>query len=108
MRLFWEYLRQGSGQSVHEISAAGQVLREYEDYLRKNRGLAENSIHVYVPFIRDFLGSESTGSVSPDSFDTSMIRNFLMRQTLHRSGEYARLLATALRSFLGFLFLTGQ
>jgi len=108
MRLFYEYLRPGSLQTVHEVSAAGRVLRQYEDYLRNNRGLAENSIHVYVPFIRDLLGSLSTGCVSPDSFDTLMIRNFLVRQTLHRSGEYARLLATALRSFFGFLFLSGQ
>jgi site-specific recombinase XerD len=85
-------------------------LRQYEEYLRKDRGLADNSVHVYVPFIRDFLRAQTfhAGCLSQDAFDTLKIRSFLVAQTKDRSGEYTRLLATSLRSFFRFLFFTGE
>jgi site-specific recombinase XerD len=85
-------------------------LRGYEEYLRKDRGLAENSLHVYVPFIRDFLSAQTmpAGSLSPDALETLKIQSFLLAQTKDRSGEYKRLLATSLRSFFRFLFFAGE
>jgi integrase/recombinase XerD len=114
IRLFFGYLRPRAGLQgppvQEDVSAAGGLLQCYEDYLRKDRGLAENSVHVYVPFIRDFLASQATptGCVSPQSFNTLAIRDFVLGQTRSRSAEYIRLLATALRSFFRFLFLSGQ
>jgi integrase/recombinase XerD len=114
MRLFFAYLRPRAGLPVPPVqedgSAAASLLRCYEDYLRKDRGLAENSLHVYVPFIRDFLASQATPTacVFPQSFDALAIREFLLGHTRNRSAEYIRLLATALRSFFRFLFLSGR
>ena len=84
--------------------------RHYEDYLRKDRGLTENSVLVYAPFIRAFLATQTTqtGLVSPESFDTLIMRDFILEQTANRSSEYTRLLCTALRSFFRFLVLCGQ
>ena len=67
----------------------------------KDRGLTENSLLVYVPFVRDFLAAQTTqaGGVSPKCFGTLIIRNFILEHTLDRSSEYARLLCTALRPF---------
>ena len=67
-------------------------------------------MHVYLPFIRDFLSSQviQAGCLSQDAFDTLSIRNFLLAQTKGRSEEYTRLLATSLRSFFRFLFFTGE
>jgi site-specific recombinase XerD len=42
-----------------------------------------------------------------DAFDAATIQRFLVDHTRNRSSEYARLLATALRSFFRFLFLRG-
>lgn len=112
-RLLFEYLRSYAGLQrsplKDEVSAADALLQRYEDYLRKDRGLTENSVHVYVPFIRDFLAAQTTqtGCVSPGSFDALLIRGFILEHTRDRSSEYTRLLCTALRSFFRFLVLCG-
>ena len=114
LRLFFRYLRAEATircpPSQERTSAAGDLLRRYEEYLRQERGLAENSVHVYVPFIRDFLASQfaSTDCIARQAFEALAIRNFILGQIPNRSAEYIRLLATALRSFLRFLFLSGQ
>jgi integrase/recombinase XerD len=91
-------------------SGTGGYLQRYEDYLRRDRGLAENSVHVYVPFIRDFLSAQiiHAGRLSQNAFDTLRIRSFLVAHAKDRSDEYTRLLATSLRSFFRFLFFTGE
>jgi len=105
MRVFLEYLHPGA-KLIHAPeqesgSTDGDLFQRYKDYLRQDRGLAENSVHIYAPFIRDFLAAKV-------AFDTVTIRDFLLAQTRNRSGEYARQLAMALRSFLHFLFLSGE
>ena len=96
--------------SQADVSAADALLQNYKDYLRKDRGLTENSVHVYVPFVRDFLAAQTTqaGCVSPESFDALMIQSFILDHTLGRSGEYTRLLCTALRSFFVFWFYVAR
>jgi site-specific recombinase XerD len=91
-------------------SPSGSYIRRYEEYLRRDRGLSVNSVHVYVPFIRDFLNTQTiqAGCLSPDALDTLSISSFLVAQTKDRSDEYTRLLATSLRSFFRFLFFSGE
>ena len=86
------------------------LVSRYVNYLRKDRGLAENSILVYTPFVRGLLADQvaKAGAVSVQAFDAPAIRCFLLDHIRGRSGEYARLLATALRSFFRFLFLCGD
>jgi len=113
LRLWFEYLRGYAGlqrsAAQHCVSTAETLLQNYKDYLRKDRGLTENSVLVYGPFIRDFLAAPTTQTgVSPELFDTLVIRNFIVEHTTDRSSEYARLLCTALRSFFRFLVLCGQ
>jgi len=114
MRLFFGYLRGYVGlqrpPSQDDVSATDDLLQRYKDHLRKDRGLTENSVHVYVPFIHDFLTAQTTqtGCVFPESFDALIIRSFILDHTHDRSSEYTRLLCTALRSFFRFLVLCGQ
>ena len=86
------------------------LISRYVDYLRKDRGLAENSVLVYKPYIRQLLAEQvtKTGGVSVQAFDATAIRKFLLDHSRGRSGEYARLLSTALRSFFRFLFFYGD
>ncbi len=114
MGLFFGYLRGYVGlqrpASQDKTSAADGLLQRYENYLRKDRGLTENSVLVYGPFIRNFLAAQTTqkDSVSPESLDALIIRNFILEHTLDRSSEHTRLLCTALRSFFRFLVLYGH
>jgi len=91
-------------------SGHNSYLVRYENYLRNDRGLADNSVHVYLPFIRDFLSVQAfeAGRLNRDAFETSNIRDFLLARTEDRSDEYTRLLATSLRSFFRFLFFAGE
>jgi site-specific recombinase XerD len=80
LRPFLEYLRVKAGVSPPPLpitaSPADEIEHRYKDYLRKERGLTENSLHVYLPFIHDFLTEqvEKTGSASPEKLDASTVR----------------------------------
>jgi site-specific recombinase XerD len=112
MRLFFGFLRATAAlQSPHPqapTSFTADRLQQYENHLRKDRGLAENSLRVYLPLIRTFLASKLVDKGFPQSLTALGIRDFVIGQTRNRSPEYVRLLATALRSFCRFLFLSGQ
>jgi site-specific recombinase XerD len=111
-RLFVGYLRATAGlqrePAEAPVSSKAGLLQEYENHLRKDRGLAENSLRVYLPLIRTFLASKFAGRCFPRSLKALTIRDFVIAQTRNRSAEYVRLLATALRSFCRFLFLSGH
>lgn len=97
---------------IGAVSSPGQALeRGYVDYIRNERGLSPRSVSVYLPFVRDFLGDlvAKTGAADPKALDAKFVRCFLLdrAQVHHRSLETVRLLATALRSLLRFLFLRG-
>ena len=113
LRLLLSYLR---GEAIvrfstpDDESAIDQINGRYVDYLRQDRGLAENSVLIYAPFVRDFLNSQDAGDgrVFPNAFDAMTIREHLLIRSKGRSGEYMRLMAVALRSFCHFLFLRGD
>jgi site-specific recombinase XerD len=114
LRLLLQYLRQNAGVPGQppspRPSPVDVLVGRYVNYLRNDRGLAENSILVYAPFIRGLLNEQisKTGGVSIKLFDAATIRGYLLSQARDRSSEYTRLLATALRSFFRFLFLCGD
>lgn len=70
------------------------LVNRYVSYLGDVRGLAENSVLVYTPYVRDLLANQvaKTGVVSVRAFDASAIRDFLLDHSRGRSGEYVRLL----------------
>jgi site-specific recombinase XerD len=110
LRMFLGHLRLvreiPSAVATVDVPPANALLRGYVDYLRAERGLAENSIHVYAPYIRDFLDERSArgGCVAPEQFDAPTVHAFVLTHIRGRSSEYGRLLGSALRSFLRFLY----
>jgi len=114
LRPFLRYVRDEPGVPAHAVQAdcspAEELRKRYVKYLRSERGLAENSIRVYSPYISDFLSELMGRSDRPalGALDSSTVQDFLLDRVQGRSSEYSRLLAIALRSFLRFLFLHGD
>lgn len=114
LRSFIEHLR-ADGEVLTPLPPSEEPLlhalqARYEDYLRNERGLVERSIGAYRPYIQAFLAEPvtMTGSASASSLDPQAIRDFLLDRIGAQSTKSSKLLATALRSFLRFLFLRGE
>ena len=98
-----------SSTACMQPSAVEDVLLRYLEYLRNERGLAQNSLNVYSAFVHDFLRAQTAlESAGFARLDARVIQDFLLDRTRDRSSEYCRLLAISLRSFLRFLFLHGE
>jgi site-specific recombinase XerD len=100
-----------STRAPEALETASSVLeRRYSDFLRNEKGLAELSLHVYLPLVTDLLGylEKQHGTISVRRLDASILRAFLFERARDRSSEYVRLLATSLRSFLRFLHAQGE
>jgi integrase/recombinase XerD len=114
LRQFLRHLRVERGLPVlargKPASPADDMTRRYVGYLRTDRGLAENSVLVYTPWVRDFLAYRmaKTGSLALETLDAETIRAFLIERIADCSSKSVRLMAIALRSVLRFLFLRGE
>ena len=89
----------------------GTALEErYADFLRDEKGLAELSLKVYLPVVKDLLRylEEEHGITAVRQLDAPILRAFLLESAQGRSSECVRLLATSLRSFLRFLHAQGE
>ena len=79
-------------------------MQAYERYLRKARGLAPATILNYVPFVRAFLEHRfGTGQVTPASLCAGDVVGFVQRMAPGMNRKRAKIMTTALRSFLQHL-----
>jgi site-specific recombinase XerD len=108
-----EYLREIGAVPVPQATAARgpleELLADYGRYLFVERGLAEHTVvWVYVPAARLFLaGREGPRGLELERLSAAEVSMFLVRECPRRSVTGARDLASALRSFLRFLHLSG-
>lgn len=86
----------------------GQLTRDYERFLSSQRGLAPATLSSYLPIVRRFL-TERFGNkaLRVEDLRPLDLHRFILRQVPRGSRNYAKLMVTALRSFLGFLFQRG-
>lgn len=94
---------------VVDESPTTALLARYTGHLRKERGLAESTIAAYQSYaqalVEDYL---EAGMAQPSSLRAVDIRNFLLARVRQMGPKRAQFMATALRSFLRFLFLRGE
>ena len=78
----------------------------YLAYLRDKKGLSSHSINVYSPFVRAFVIAQRLPE-NAAAVNAVAVRSHVLDHSRDRSVSFVRLLAAALRSFLGFCFLDG-
>lgn len=89
--------------AVLRLSAIDHCALAYEQYLRETRALAESTIVNYVPFIRGFLDDRfGDRSVILSRLCAGDVVRFVQRQAARLHRKRAKLMTTALRSFLGY------
>jgi integrase/recombinase XerD len=101
-----EFLRRegvvpAEGIGVGERSPIDRCTDAYQEYLREGRALATATIVSYVPFVRDFLKHRfGTGSVKLSCLSADDVVCFVRYQAPRLHRQRAKLMTSALRSFL--------
>jgi len=96
-------------RSLPCLSPVECCVQGYEQYLREARGLAETSIHNYVPFIRSFLEARfGYGSVTLSDLSAQDVVGFVQCQASQLIRKRAKLMTSALRSFLSYARYCGE
>ena len=88
---------------------AERCVQAYEQYLRETRGLATATVLNYLPFVRGFLESRfGDGPVTLSHLRASDVVGFVQHQAPGLHSKRAKLLTTALRSFLRYVRYRGE
>ena len=83
---------------------AQRCVLAYEQYLREARGLAPATILNYVPFVRAFLEHRfGTGRVSLSTLRAGDVVGFVQHMAPGMNRKRAKIMTTALRSFLHYV-----
>ena len=86
-----------------------RCVQAFEHYLREDRVLASATIITYMPFIRSFLeGRFDNGTVKLSGLCAGDIVRFVQSQASRLHVKRAKLLTTALRSFLQYARYRGE
>jgi integrase/recombinase XerD len=96
-------------RTAPRLTAIDRCAAEYERYLREDRLLATATILNYVPFVRGFLKHRfGNGTVRLSHLRPNNIIRFVQRQAHRLRPKRAKLLTSALRSFLQYVRYRGE
>ena len=91
------------------LSPVENETQTFETYLRNERALAEATIAYYVPFVRGFLTDRfGSGPATLSRLCAGDVVRFVQRQAPRLHQGRAKLLTTALRSFLRYVRYRGE
>ena len=95
--------------SARPLTPAERCAQAYEQYLREVRALARATVVNYVPFIRRFLEDRfGHGRVTLSRLCAGDVVRFVQRQAPRLHLKRAKLMTTALRSFLRYARYLGE
>lgn len=94
---------------IPDHSTSTALLRSYEGYLSRERGLAGSTIAAHVLIAREFVVEALDGGTSSfDALTQGEVRDFLLARVRGVAPARAQYAGTALRAFLRFLFMRGE
>jgi site-specific recombinase XerD len=96
-------------QPAQVESSTDRLLRDYARFLVQERGLSQVTLDNYLPAARRFLvHAFGSRTLRLNQLGASTINGFILRDKSTFSPKRVQLTTSALRSFLGFLYLHGQ
>jgi integrase/recombinase XerD len=91
-----------------DATAAGDLVGAFGGFLRTERGLSVSTLANYLPIARSFLDEQFGGkALDFDDLRAADIHRFIVRRAQATARSRAKLVVTALRSFLRFLHQRG-
>jgi integrase/recombinase XerD len=114
LRQFLEFLRHEGFLPAEKVvpcrlTPVKQETQAFETYLRNERALAEATVANYVPLIRGFLTDRfGDGRATFSQLSAKDVVRFVQRQAPRLHQKRAKLLTSALRSFLQYLRYRGD
>jgi site-specific recombinase XerD len=95
--------------SLPQPTPAERCIQGYVHYLREARALAEATVLNYVAFVRRFLEARfGDGPVTLSCLGARDVVGFVQRQAPHLHRQRAKLMTSALRSFLNYAHSRGE
>jgi site-specific recombinase XerD len=96
-------------QPVHAQGPRDLLMQAYARFLAGERGLSQASLDNYLPVAGRFLTNAFGGkTVQLDQLAVGDINRFVLSQRATFSPKRVQLTTSALRSFMGFLYLRGE
>ena len=91
-----------------DTTPAACLTREFEEFLRSERGLTRSTVISYLPIVRRFLTERfGRGALRLAELKPRDLHRFIIRQVQRVSRVHGKATVTALRSFLRFLLQRG-
>ena len=91
------------------LTSVQECVNEYRQYLVRQRGLSEASLPNYLSFVEQFLGGRTAGrELRLTELSASDVTGFVISRAPNLSPGRAKILVTALRSFLRYLLHQGK
>lgn len=96
-------------KAAPRLTSVEQCAQAYEQYLYKMRALANMTVNNYMPFVRDFLnGRFGIGRVTLSLLRARDVVRYVQRKAHQLHPKRAKLMTTALRSFLQYTHFRGE
>ena len=86
-------------------ASSSPLLREFYSWMIEHRGVTRVTLDVYQRVLEEFVATVGT---NPDAYSPRALRKFVLTRGARHGSSYAKLGATAMRSYLRFLGATGR
>ena len=108
-RLFLQFLgEQGLLPQIaraDSLACSAPLLQEFHSWMLEQRGVTQVTLDVYRRVLEEFI---ATVGSDPHAYSPQLLREFVLNRGARHGSSYAKLGATAVRSYFRFLGATGR